>query len=85
MAGAGSFADGSELSRNDLRLPFRIEGHGQDRAAVAAKKLEHRDCRLRGLVTGSKGHNDDIGCGRALWAQALANGVGMGHWILVSG
>lgn len=38
-----SFADRPELSRHDLRLPFRIERNGKDSVALAAQKLKDRN------------------------------------------
>ncbi len=43
MARIGTFTNGPQLSRNNLRLPFRIKGHGKDCSTLVAKKFEDRD------------------------------------------
>jgi hypothetical protein len=60
MACCGTLANRPQLPCNNLRLPFRIKGHRQDRSALITKKLEYRNCSFRNLVTGSKCFNDDI-------------------------
>ena len=71
MACCGTLANRPQLPCNNLRLPFRIKGHRQDRSALITKKLEYRNCSFRDLVTGSKCFNDDIGYCIALWTLGL--------------
>ena len=71
VACCGTLADRPQLPCNNLRLPFRIEGHRQDCSTPITKKLEDRNCSFRDLVTGSKCFNDDIGYCIALWTLAV--------------
>ena len=75
VAGTGSFTDGPKLPRYNLRLPFRIERHRQDRAALVTEELENRDCCPRDVVPGTQRHDNDVACRSAFWALALLVGV----------
>lgn len=79
MACGRTLANRSQLSSNNLRLPFRVKGHGQNCSALIAEELEDRDCSLRGLIAGSKRLDNDVGCGIAFRTLALHGVLRVGH------
>jgi hypothetical protein len=65
------------LARNNLRLPFRIEGDPKNRSALTAQELQNRQRSARGFIAGSESF-DDHG-----W-RCFAFGTFAGHgWLLL--
>jgi hypothetical protein len=88
MGGGRALADRSQLSSNNLCLPFRVKGHGQNCSTLIAKKLEDRDRSWRGLIAGSKRLNNDGWCSLAFWTLALHGFLRIGLskvWLLAAG